>query len=154
VFISSSVTLSQAGITQHVDESGHYDSVRVKLSQLDRKTHARHMNKMGAVPEYVLGSVHALTETGSALIASATGSQLASYSSGAARVIWVVGSQKIVPTIEEGFRRMEEYTLPLEDQRAMQAYGRHSSIAKVLLVHREVMPGRITVIIVKENLGF
>ena len=42
-------------------------------------------------------------------------------------------------------RRMEEYSLRKEDERAMQAYGMHSAIAKVLMVHREFMPGRITV---------
>jgi hypothetical protein len=112
------------------------------------------MQKLGATPEYVLGSVHALTETGVAVIASATGSQLGPYSAGASKVIWVVGSQKIVPTLEEGMKRIEEYTLPLENERAMKAYGMNSVIAKLLIVNREVTPGRITVVIVKENVGF
>jgi hypothetical protein len=102
----------------------------------------------------VLGSVHALTETGIALIASATGSQLGPYGAGASKVIWVVGSQKIVPTLEEGLKRLEEYTFALEDARALKAYGVHSSINKLLVVNRESTPGRITVVIVKENVGF
>ena len=154
VFISSSATLTQTGIADEIDKFGRYDSVRAKLALLDYKTQGREMNKLGSVPEYVLGSVHALTETGSAIIASATGSQLASYASGAAKVIWVVGSQKIVPDLEVGMQRVEEYTLALEDARALQAYGMHSSINKTLVVNRETTPGRITVIIVKENLGF
>lgn len=154
VFISSSTTLSQTGITDDIDNSGRYDSVRVKLSKLNYQTQGREMLKLGATPEYVLGSVHALTETGTAIIASATGSQLGSYGAGAAKVIWVVGSQKIVPDFAVGMQRIREYTLPLEDARAMQAYGMHSSINKTLVVDREATPGRITVIIVKENLGF
>ncbi|MCX6079198.1 MAG: LUD domain-containing protein [Chloroflexi bacterium] len=154
VFISSSATLSQTGITDDIDNSGRYDSVRVKLSKLNYQTQGREMLKLGATPEYVLGSVHALTETGTAIIASATGSQLGSYGAGAAKVIWVVGSQKIVPDFAVGMQRIREYTLPLEDARAMQAYGMHSSINKTLVVDREATPGRITVIIVKENLGF
>lgn len=153
-FISSSTTLNQTGITDDIDKSGRYDSVRVKLSKLDSQTQGREMVKLGATPEYVLGSVHALTETGSAIIASMSGSQLGPYVSGAAKVIWVVGSQKIVPTLEEGMRRVKEYTLPLENARALKAYGMNSSINKLLVVHRESIPGRITVIIVKENLGF
>lgn len=153
-FISSSTTLNVLGITDDVDKSGRYDSLRVKLSKLDYQTQGREMNKLGAVPEYVLGSVHALTETGVAIIASASGSQLASYASGAAKVIWVVGSQKIVPTVEEGMKRIEEYTYALEDARALKAYGMHSTIAKLLIVNREVAPGRITIVIVKENVGF
>jgi L-lactate utilization protein LutC len=154
VFMASSTTLNTLGITEDIDQSGRYDSVRAKLAKLDRKTQSREMIKLGATPEYVLGSVHALTETGSAIIASASGSQLGPYVSGAAKVIWVVGSQKIVPTLEEGFKRVEEYSLALENVRAMKAYGMNSSINKLLVVNRESTPGRITVIIVKENVGF
>jgi L-lactate utilization protein LutC len=153
-FISSSTGLNVLGITEDVDQSGRYDSVRTKLAKLDYKTQGREMQKLGATPEYVLGSVHALTETGVAVIASATGSQLGPYSAGASKVIWVVGSQKIVPTLEEGMKRIEEYTLPLENERAMKAYGMNSVIAKLLIVNREVTPGRITIVIVKENVGF
>jgi L-lactate utilization protein LutC len=154
VFISSSTTAQQTGIIKDVDESGRYDSLRVKLTKMNRQTQNREMIKMGATPEYVIGSVHALTVTGIAIIASASGSQLASYTSGAAKVIWVVGSQKIVQSLEEGFRRVEEYSLPMESIRLMKVYGQNSAINKILVVHRETTPGRITVIIVKENLGF
>jgi len=153
-FISSSTTLNTLGITEDIDQSGRYDSVRAKLAKLDRKTQGREMIKLGATPEYVLGSVHALTETGSAIIASKTGSQLGPYGAGATKVIWVVGSQKIVPNLAEGFKRIEEYTLPLENVRALKAYGMESSVDKLLVVNREITPGRITVVIVKENLGF
>jgi hypothetical protein len=112
------------------------------------------MQKLGATPEYILGSVHAVTETGSAIIASMTGSQLAGYASAAAHVVWVVGSQKIVPTLEEGMKRLNEYTFPLEDARALKVYGVNSGINKLLVVNREINPGRTTMIIVKENLGF
>jgi L-lactate utilization protein LutC len=154
VFISSSVTLNTLGIPEEIDKSGSYDSVRAKLSMMDPKTQNREMQKMGATPEYMLGSVHAVTETGSVIIASKTGSQLAGYASAAAHVIWVVGTQKIVPTLEDGLKRVTEYVLPLEDARAFKAYGVHSSINKLLIVHKEFMPGRTTMILVKENLGF
>ncbi len=154
VFISSSVTLNTLGVTEEIDKSGRYNSVRVKLGTLDPKTQNREMQKLGATPEYMLGSVHAVTETGSVLIASATGSQLAGYVSGAVNVIWVVGTQKIVPTLEDGLKRVAEYTFPLEDARAFKAYGMHSSINKMLIVHKEFTPGRTTMILVKENLGF
>jgi L-lactate utilization protein LutC len=153
VFTPLSVTLTQTGIVDDIEKSGRYDPVRAKLAKMDRKTQGREMIKLGATPEYVIGSVHALTETGSALIASGTGSQLGPYGAGAAKVIWVVGSQKIVPTLEDGFQRVQEYSLPLENERVMKAYGMHSSVSKLLIVNRDT-PGRTTVIIVKENLGF
>jgi hypothetical protein len=154
VFISSSTTLNTLGITDEIDRSGRYNSVRAKLAMMNPKTENREMQKMGASPEYMLGSVHALTETGSAIIASMTGSQLSGYAAGAANVVWVVGTQKIVATLEDGLKRVTEYVLPLEDARAFKAYGMHSSVNKLLVVHKEFMPGRTTVILVKESLGF
>jgi hypothetical protein len=95
-----------------------------------------------------------VTETGSLLAASASGSQLAPYAAGAGRVIFVVGGQKIVNDIEEGLRRIDEYAFPLEDARALEAYGIHSGVNKVLIINREIVPGRITVVLVDEVLGF
>jgi L-lactate utilization protein LutC len=154
IFSSSSVTLNTLGIAEEIDKSGRYDSVRAKMGQMDPKTQNREMQKMGATPEYMIGSVHAVTETGRVIIASKTGSQLAGYAAAAAHVIWVVGTQKIVPTLEDGLRRLEEYTLPLEDVRAFKAFGINSSINKLLIVNKEFKPGRTTMILVKENLGF
>ena len=154
VFTARSVTLNTLGITEEIDKSGNYDSVRAKLGMMDSKTQNREMQKMGATPEYIVGSVHAVTETGSVIIASKTGSQLAGYVAAAAHVIWVVGTQKTVPTLEDGLKRVEEYTLPLEDARVFKAYGIHSRINKLLIIHKEFMPGRTPMILVKENLGF
>ena len=102
----------------------------------------------------MLGSVHAVSETGSLVAASMSGSQLGPYAIGAGRVILVVGTQKIVPDLEEGLRRIDEYAFPLEDARAQEAYGIHSAVNKVLIINREITPGRITVVLVDEVLGF
>lgn len=152
VFTSTSRSLDTLGVQSEIDQR--YDSVRVKLASLDPKTQGREMVKLGATPEVILGSVHAVTETGSLVIASATGSQLAGYASAAAKVVWVVGAQKIVPNLDEAMKRLYEYTLPLEDERALQVYGVNSSVNKLLIIHREVTPGRATLILIKENIGF
>ena len=98
--------------------------------------------------------VVAVTETGSLVAASASGSQLGPYASGAGKVILVVGTQKIVSDLEDARRRIDEYAFPLEDARAQAAYGMHSGVNKVLIVNREWMPGRTTVVLVDEALGF
>ena len=154
VFTSGSATLNMLGITDEIDKSGRYESVRAKLILMDGKTQQREMEKMGATPDYMVGSVHAVTETGHVIIASMTGSQLAGYVAAAAHIIWVVGTQKIVPSLEEGLKRVEEYTLPLESARALKAYGIQSAINKLLIVNQEFRAGRTTVILVKENVGF
>ncbi len=152
VFTGSSVTLDALGIPAEVDQR--YDSVRAKLSKMDRATQGREMIKMGATPEWMVGSVQAVTETGSVVIGSNTGSQLSGYAASAAHVVWVVGAQKIVPTLEDGLKRVQEYSLALEDERALKAYGMNSNLSKLLIVNKEVMPNRITLIFVKEELGF
>ena len=152
IFTGSSATVDTLGISAEVDAN--YNSLRVKMSKMDYATQGSEMMKMGATPAVMIGSVHAVTEEGSIVVASATGSQLAGYASGAAQVIWVIGSQKIVPTLEKAMQRVEEYSLALEDERALNVYGVNSAINKMLIIHREANPNRTTLVIVKENLGF
>jgi hypothetical protein len=150
----ASQSLDIAGITDEIDSSGRYESIRPRIWSMDRQTQADEIRRLSAAPDVMLGSVHAVTETGSLLAASMSGSQLGPYASGAGRVILVVGTQKIVSGLEEGLRRIDEYAFPLEDARAQAAYGIHSAVSKVLIVNREITPGRITVVFVDEVLGF
>jgi hypothetical protein len=154
VFTSSSETLKTLGVAEEIDKSGRYNSVRKKMSMMDRMTQKREMEKLGATPEYMIGSVQAVTEDGEVIIASKTGSQMSGYAAAAAHVIWMVGTQKIVPTYDDGMERIETYVLPLEMTRAFKAYGVASSINKLLVIKKEFTPGRTTMILVKEQLGF
>ncbi|HJS18333.1 MAG TPA: LUD domain-containing protein [Anaerolineales bacterium] len=154
VFLGSSVTLETLGIKDEIDSSGRFNSLRTRMWSMDRTAQAREIRKIGAGPDYAAGSVHAVTENGQVLIASNTGSQLGPYASGAGKVIWVVGAQKIVRDLEEGFRRIAEYIVPLEEVQMQQLYNTHTHISKVLIVNKEIRPGRITMIIVKEELGY
>jgi len=150
----ASQTLEATGITEAIEQSGRFEPLRPRIFSMDRKTQADEIRRMTASPDVMLGSVHAVTESGSLLTASMGGSQLGPYVSGAGRVILVVGTQKIVSDLEEGFRRIDEYAFPLEDARAQAAYGIHSAVNKVLVINREVAPGRITMVLVDEVLGF
>ena len=154
VYHGASQTLQLTGITEAIESSGRFKPVRPRIFGMDRKTQGDEIRRLSAAPEVMLGSVHAVTETGSLMAASMSGSQLGPYVSGAGRVILVVGTQKIVPNLEEGLRRINEYSFPLEDARAQEAYGVHSAVNKVLIVNGEITPGRITVVFVDEALGF
>ena len=154
VYTNQSKTLEKLGLFDEFDKSGRYNAVRPKVMSLDRKTQFDQIRKLRSIPDYIVGSVHAITENGKVLISSFGGSQLAPYASGAAKVIWVVGTQKIVKDLNEGFRRIEEYSYPLEDARLLAALGIHTAIGKTLIVNREVAPGRITIVLVKEELGY
>lgn len=154
VMNQTSVTLDTIGLPQEINNSGRYNSIRNKLNQTDGSTQRSEKQKLGAGPDWTVGSVHAVTEDGKVLVASNTGSQLSSYAGGAQNVVWVVGAQKLVTNQEEAIKRIYEYVLPLEDARAQKAYGVGSNVSKLLIINKEVNPGRIHLIFVNEVLGF
>jgi acyl-CoA hydrolase len=153
VMTNTSVTLQETGIADAITEGGRYESARNKMFALDFATQAQEMKAIGGQPDYALGSVHAITRDGTLVIASASGSQLASYAWGAANVIFVVGAQKLVPTVEAAHERIYQHSLKLEDARAYAAYGQHSSVGKILEIHQE-LPGRIRVVLIRQPVGF
>ncbi len=158
-FTSTSKTLEAAGITELINNSGDFDSVRNQLNELmgqegDEVDKKRKI--LGAVPDYILGSVHAVTEEGEILVASGTGSQLAGYAYSARHVIWLIGTQKIVKDMAEAMDRLQTYTWPLEDKRLKEAHGpdAHSVIRKLLIINKESKAGRIRAIFINQNIGF
>src|SRR6266566_3814387 len=154
VYNNTSQTLEAIGVADDIERSGRYQPLRLRLYRMDREMQRREMRTLAASPDYVVGSVHALTEGGSLLIASASGSQLGPLASGAAQVILVIGAQKIVGDVATGMRRIYEYCYPLEDARARRAYGVPSGVNNILIINKAVTPGRVTAVIVKERLGF
>jgi acyl-CoA hydrolase len=153
VMTNTSMTLTETGIADAINDGGPYDSARNKMFALDFATQAQQMKAIGGQPDYALGSVHAVTRDGTLVIASSSGSQLASYAWGAANVIFVVGTQKLVPTLEAARERVYQHSLVLEDARAIAAYGQHSQVGKMLEIHQE-MPGRIHIVLIRQPVGF
>ena len=153
VMTNTSATLTETGIADAINDGGPYDSARNKMFALDFATQAQQMKAIGGQPDYALGSVHAVTRDGTLVIASASGSQLASHAWGAANVIFVVGTQKLVPTLEAARERIYQHSLVLEDARAIAAYGQHSQVGKILEIHQE-LPGRIHIVLIRQPVGF
>ena len=154
VYNNTSRTLEVIGVAEDVERSGLYQPLRPRLYQMDREMQGREMRQLAAAPDWVVGSVHAVTKDGSLLLASASGSQLGPIVSGAGHVVLVIGGQKVVPDLEAGLRRLYEYCFPLEDLRARQAYGVPSGVNNVLIINKVMAPGRITAILVNKSLGF
>ena len=152
----ASNTLEVIGVTAAIEDSGRFDAVRKRTRAMDRSTPEglRAMRKAGVGPDWYVNSAHAVTEDGTIVVASNTGSQLAPLAFGAGKVIFAIGSQKLVPDLEIAMRRLEEHTLPLEHVRMQGIYGVNSEIKKVLIIHKEFGPGRFTVVLIKEPVGF
>ena len=154
VFTGASETLRLSGIDADINASGRYQAIRPQTLAMDRVTAAGEIRRLRAVPDFVVGSVHAVTETGSLVAASGTGSQLPAYAGGAARAIWIAGAQKVVPDLPAALRRVEEHCLPLESARTQAAYGAPSAINRLLILNAELEPGRGTVLLLREAIGF
>jgi L-lactate utilization protein LutC len=154
VFTGASETLRLSGIEEDINNSGRYDALRSRGLTMDRATQMDEIRRLLASPDVIVGSVAAVTETGSLVVASASGSQLTGYAGGSARVIWVVGAQKVVPDLSVALRRVEDHCLPLENDRAMKVYGQPSAVNRLLILNAEPHPGRGTVLLLRQAIGF
>ncbi|GAB3439693.1 LUD domain-containing protein [Actinophytocola sediminis] len=153
VLTAASETLRLSGIDEDINASGRYQAVKPRVFGMDRVVCADDIRRLAACPDVVVGSVAAVTETGSIVVASASGSQIPAYGGGS-RAIWVVGAQKVVPDLETALRRVDEHALPLETERARAAYGQPSAVNRLLVLNAEHLPGRATVLLLREAIGF
>ena len=154
VFTGASETLRLSGIEADINTSGRYQAIRPRVLAMDRATEADDIRRLVTSPDVAVGSVAALTETDSLVIASASGSQLPGYAGGGGRAIWIVGAQKVVPDLSAALRRVEDHCLPLESARAQVAYGQPSAVNRLLILNAEPYPGRGTVLLLREAIGF
>ncbi|HUZ92575.1 MAG TPA: lactate utilization protein [Candidatus Paceibacterota bacterium] len=157
VMAGSSTTLDQIGFTDLLKSGDHpWKNLKAPImAEKDPAVQAK-LRKQSVFSQYWLGSVHAVTEDGRAVTASASGSQLPAYAFTSPNLIWVVGTQKIVPTLEEALKRIHEYTFPLEDTRMKSVGAPGSNLAKILIQNNEPAYAKrnITLIFVNEKLGF
>lgn len=154
VLTGASETLRLSGIEADINNGDRYDAVKPRLYAMDRAREMDDIRRLMSTPDVSIGSVNAVTEAGSLVVASASGSQLPGYAGGAGHAIWVVGAQKIVPDLAAALRRVEEYCLPLENERALKVYGQPSAVNRLLILNGEPYPGRGTVLLLREAIGF
>ena len=113
------------------------------------------LRAQSTLAQYFLGSVHAIAETGEIVIASGSGSQIPSYAFSSKNVIWVAGTQKIVPTLDAALKRVREYALPQEDKRMKSLGYPGSAITKLLIVEAEpaMLQRNVNLILVNHLVG-
>jgi L-lactate utilization protein LutC len=153
VHSGKSKTLQDSGIFDALMDQNQYNALRHQFLKMDRKTQGREIRKLIAAPDFMMGSVQAITEDGILVVASATATQIGPYANTAGKVILVVGSQKIVPDIDTAFRRIREYVLPWEEVQVRKAVNMGTFVGKILIIEREWISDRMTLILVKEPIG-
>ncbi len=152
----SSITLEQIGFIDQLKSKQHpWVNLKDKIVEEADPAKQAELRRQSVLTPYFIGSVHAITESGQTVTASASGSQLPSYAFTSPNVIWVAGVQKIVPNLEAGFQRIRGYVFPLEDQHMKDVGYGGSSINLMLIFERITMPiHKIHLILVDEVLGF
>lgn len=152
IFTANSESVRVTGLLADIDEGDEFVSVRDRLAGTD-PADVRAQITIGATPDVIVGSVHAITEDGVLVVTSFSGSQLGPYAAGAEQVIYLVGGQKVVPDLDTAMRRVRDHSLPIV-RNAMRERGMDSFMGKTLILEREFMPGRATVVLIREAIGF
>lgn len=156
VMENTSRTLDDIGVSVAIDESGRFVSLHKKSLSMNRETEGKKISELRSVPDWAIGSFHAVTEDGKIMMASGSGSQIPGYAYGANHVIFVAGTHKIVKDVDEGFVRIYEHSLPLESERINKINNTTdgSNPRRILIMNSEKNTERTTIILVKEVLGF
>ncbi len=153
VHSGKSKTLQDSGIFDAIQDLNQYNALRHQVLKMDRKTQLQKIRKLLAAPDFMLGSVQAITEDGILVDVSATGSQIGPYANTAGKVILVVGGQKIVPNLETAFKRIREYVQPWEEAQVRKAANMGTFVGKILIIEHEWVNERMLVILVREPIG-
>jgi len=157
VMNGSSRTLEEIGFVDYLKEGNHgWNNLHEAIIAEKGPAQQAVLRKQSVLSDFYLGSAHAVTEKGEMLIASNSGSQLPHIAFTSPNLIFVVGAQKITPTLTDAFDRLEKHVVPLEDERMQKAMGTGTYPSKVLIVNKEqpFMGRKSLVIFVNEKLGF
>lgn len=151
----SSTSLHEIGFTDLLKSEEHgWNNIHGEILKETDWIKQSELRRKAVTSDFFLGSANAISKTGAIIAADATGSRIGAYPFAAKKLIIVASANKIVDTIDEAFDRIRQYVFDLENARAQEAYGMGSTMAKWLIIEKEVNPERIEVILVKEKLGF
>lgn len=150
-----STTLEEIGFDECLSDGDHeWESLPDKIWSIDDDAERQAARRDSQTVDYFLGSVNGISQTGELVAADRSGSRIGAYPFAASNVLIVSGINKIVPTLDDALDRLENVAYPLENERAKEAYGVESAIAKQLIFRQELEEGRTTVLLIKENLGY
>lgn len=154
VITGSSTTLREIGFNELLDAGAWKDMHKAIFEEPDQAKRMQMRKEANIGADFFIASVNAVSKDGALVSCDASGSRVSAYPYDAKRLVFIIGAQKIAGSIEDAMKRVREYAFPLEDQRARAAYGVGSSLSKWVILEKEPIPHRITIILVNEKLGF
>ena len=150
-----STTLEEVGFAEYLSEGDHeWESLADEIWGIDDDEERQAARRKSQTADYFLGGVNAIARTGELVAADRSGSRIGAYPFAAGNVLIVSGVNKIVASLDDALDRLESVAYPLENERAQEAYGVESAIAKQLIFRQELEEGRTTVVLVREQLGY
>jgi len=150
-----STTLEEIGFDDYLSGDDHdWESLPDRIWSIDDDAEREAARRDAQTADYFLGSVNAIAATGELVAADMSGSRIGAYPFAAGNVVVVSGTNKIVDTLDDAFDRLENVAYPLENERAQEAYGVGSAIAKQLVFRKEMDEGRTTLVLVRDQLGY
>ena len=150
-----STTLEEIGFDELLSEGDHeWESLPDEVRSIDDDAERQAARRKAQTADYFLGGINAIAESGELVAADLSGSRIGAYPFAAGNVVIVSGANKIVPTLDDALDRLESVAYPLENERAQEAYGAESAVAKQLIYRQETEEGRTTVVLVRERLGY
>lgn len=150
-----STTLEEIGFAEYLNEGDHdWESLADEIWSIDDDAKRQAARRDAQTADYFLGGINGIARTGELVAADRSGSRIGAYPFAASNVVIVSGVNKIVPTIDDALDRLESVAYPLENERAQEAYGVDSAIAKELIFRQELEEGRTTVVLIRDQLGY
>jgi len=150
-----STTLEEIGFDEYLTEGDHdWESLPDEIWGIDDDAKRQAARRESQTADYFLGGINGIATTGELVAADRSGSRIGAYPFAASNVVIVSGVNKIVPTLDDALDRLESVAYPLENERAKEAYGVDSAIAKQLIFRQELEEGRTTVVLVRDRLGY
>lgn len=154
VMNGSSTTLGEIGFTDYLKNQSKWNNLHEDILNEEDQEKQNDLRRQSQAADYFLGSVNAISKEGELVAVDASGTRVGAYPFAAKNLILVSGTNKITENLDDAFKRTRQHAFPLEDKRALEAYGFNSTFGKWVIIEREIFPGRTTLVLVNEKLGY
>jgi L-lactate utilization protein LutB len=155
VMNGSSTTLIEIGYEEYISRGNSgWDLVHHRITAENDDSKRAELRRKSVTADYFISGANAIARSGEIVACDASGSRVGAWPFAAGHLVLVVGINKIVPTLEDALQRVWQYAYRLENVRAQKAYGTPSIIGKCVILSHEKNKGRVTLILVKESLGY
>jgi hypothetical protein len=163
------------GGSETIIETGLVDALRKRnIRLLDRykegvsKEEVDAMRREGLLSDVYIASSNAITVDGKLVNMDGTGNRVAAMIFGPKKVVLMAGMNKVVRTVEDAISRIKNHAAPLNTVRVKKetpcyhlgycndphCFPPNRICSQLVILESSMVPGRVTVVLVGEDLGY